>query len=422
MIDINYIRENPNIVKKAVKDRGYDIDIEKLLKIDKDYRDELQKLQELKHRRNEISQKINKLKKQGKSAASEIKKAKQLPEKIEKKQKNVDKLKKQRFEIETGIPNLPDKTVPVGKDEEANKEVKKWGKLPNFKFKPKAHWELGKDLDIIDIEKSVKLSGSGFYVFKGLGAKLERALINFFLDFHSKDGWTEICPPIVVNKEALFGTAQLPKFEEDLYKTTEGQYLIPTAEVPLTNMHREEILEAEDLPKYYTAYTPCFRTEAGRHGSETRGIFRLHQFDKVEMVKLCHPDHSEKELEDMRQRAEKLLEMLNIPYRTLILSTGDMGFAASKTYDIEVYSPYQKKYLETSSCSNCLDFQARRMNTRFRTKQGNKYIHTLNGSGLAAPRLMISLLECNQLKDGSIKIPKVLQPYMGGLKKIKADK
>ncbi|GAG32142.1 unnamed protein product, partial [marine sediment metagenome] len=241
------------------------------------------------------------------------------------------------------------------------------------------------------------------YVFKGLGAKLERALINFFLDYHVKNGFIEICPPILVNKQTMFGTAQLPKFEQDLYKTTEGLYLIPTAEVPLTNLHQNEILNLEDLPKYYCAFTPCFRTEAGKHGTETRGIYRLHQFDKVEMVKICHPGHSDKELEDMGQAAEKLLELLEIPYRTLLLCTGDMGFAVSKTYDIECWSPYQKKYLETSSCSNCKDFQARRMNTRFRTPEGNKFVHTLNGSGLATPRLLISLLECNQQKDGSIK-------------------
>jgi len=418
MLDIKFIRENPKIVKKACKDRGYDVDVDELLKLDEQYRDSLQKVEKLKHQRNTATQEINELKKAGKPIASKIKEIKEIPDKINKLEEDIKKLREKMFDIASAMPNLPDPAVPVGQDESKNQEVKKKGALPKFSFEPKPHWEIGKNLDIIDIDASIKLSGHGFYVFKGLGARLERALINFFLDYHTKDGYVELFPPFLVNKETMFGTSQLPKFEQDLYKTTDGMYLIPTAEVPLTNMHRDETLDFKELPKYYCAYTPCFRTEAGRHGTETRGIFRLHQFDKVEMVKISLPEHSDKELEDMRQRAEKLLELLGIPYKTMLLCSGEMSFAASKAYDIEVWSPYQKKYLEVSSCSNCKDFQARRMNTKFRTPDGNKFVHTLNGSGLALPRLMISLLECNQLKDGSVKIPKVIQHYMGGITKI----
>ena len=416
MLDIKFIRENPDIVKKSIKDRGYKVDVDELLKLDEKFRAELQKVEKLKHQRNVASLEIRKLKVDGKSAAAKIKEVKEIPGKIKKLDESIKKIKENMYAIALTIPNILADDVPVGADESANVEVKKWGKIPKFRFKPKYHWELGKELDIIDIESSIKLAGAGFYVFKGLGARLERALINFMLDYHAKDGFKEVCPPILVNKKTMMGTAQLPKFENELYKTREGLYLIPTAEVPLSNMHQDEILEKTDLPKYYCAYTPCFRTEAGRHGRETRGIFRLHQFDKVEMVVICHPEHSWTELEMLRKRAEKILEMLEIPYRTCILSTGDTSFASAKTYDVECWSPSLDKYLETSSISNCTDFQARRMNTRFRTPAGNVFVHTLNGSGLALPRLMISILECYQQKDGSVKIPKVLQPYMNGIK------
>ena len=421
MIGIRFIRENPEKVKEAVKNRGYEADVEEFLKVDEKYLANLQKAEKLKHQRNVASLEIRKLKVAGKSAAAKIKEVKEIPAKIKKLDDGIKKTKEMMDSILTAIPNIPADDVPVG-DESANKEIKKFGKLPKFKFKPKYHWELGKELDIIDIERSIKLAGAGFYIFKGLGARLQRALINFMLDFHAKDGFKEIVPPILVNEKALFGTSQLPKFEADLYKTQEGLYLTPTSEVELANMHADEILEKTDLPKYYCAYTPCFRTEAGRHGTETRGIFRLHQFDKVEMVVICYPEHSWTELEMLRKRAERILEMLEIPYRTCILSTEDMSFASAKTYDVECWSPALEKYLEVSSISNCLDFQARRMNTRFRTPAGNVFVHTLNGSGLAIPRLMISILECYQQKDGSVKIPRVLQPYMNGVKIIERKK
>ena len=418
MLDIKFIRENSGVVKKGVKDRGYDVNIDALLKYDKEYRNNLQDLEKLNHKRNITSKEINKLKKEGKDISKKIKEVKKIPIEIEKTENTVKELKNKIKEIMLVIPNLPDKTVPIGKDPDDNKKVKEWGKKPKFKFKPKLHFEVGESLDILDLDRAAKLAGSGFYIFRGLGARLERALINFMLDFHIKDNWIEIFPPELVNEKTMMGTGNLPKFEDDLYKTREGFYLIPTAEVPLTNLHADEILNKEELPKHYCAYTPCFRTEAGRHGKETRGIFRLHQFDKVEMVAVCEPENSFKELEKMKARAEKLLELLEIPYKTLILCTGDMGFAASKTYDIECYAAASDRYLETSSVSNCTDFQARRMNTKVRSKEGNIYVHTLNGSGLALPRLMIAIFENYQQEDGSLKIPKVLVPYMGGVRKI----
>jgi len=421
MLDIKLIREKPDAAKKGVKDRGYDVDIDTLLKHDKEYRENLQELEQLKHKRNIVSREINKLKKEGKDIAKKVKEVKKIPAEIEKIEKTVEVLKNKIKEIMLVIPNLPDKGVPAGKNPEDNKLVKEWGDKPKFKFKPKLHFEVGKELEILDLERAAKIAGSGFYIFKGLGARLERALINFMLDFHIKDDWVEIFPPELVNEKTMTGTGNLPKFEEDLYKTREGFYLIPTAEVPLTNLHADEVLNKEELPKHYCAYTPCFRTEAGRHGKETRGIFRLHQFDKVEMVAICSPEDSYGELEKMKARAEKLLELLEVPYRTLILCAGDMGFAAAKTYDIECYAVGSDRYLETSSVSNCTDFQARRMNTKVRGKEGNILVHTLNGSGLALPRLMISILENYQQEDGSLKIPKVLVPYMGGIKKIEKN-
>lgn len=318
------------------------------------------------------------------------------------------------------IPNLIHDSVPVG-DESRNKVVKIWGKRKEFKFKIKHHWEIGEQLGMIDMKRGAQIAGSGFYVLFGKIAQLQRALVQFMIDFHVKDGFIEVNPPHLVNYKTAFGTGNLPKFETDLYKTREGLYLIPTAEVCITNLHANEILKEKELPKYYVAFTPCYRTEAGKHGTETRGIYRLHQFEKVEMVKIVKQEESWKELEDMRYRAEKILEMLNIPYRTILLSSQDTGFASAKTYDIEAWSPALNKYIEVSSCSNCTDFQARRMNTRYVTKEGIKFVHTLNGSGLALPRLMIALMENYQQEDGGILVPYVLQTYTG-FKKIKNEK
>jgi len=412
MLDIKLIRENPEIVKRGLKNRGYNINIDSLLKLDEQWRKAKQEIDILRHKRNKISQEINQAKKQGKDTRLLIQEAKNIPEKIKKQEENIENLRKKIDDILFSIPNIPDKSVPVG-GENKNRIVKKHGKIPRFKFKIKSHAELLESLDLLDMKRAAKLAGSGFYLFKGKLAQLERALINFMLDFHVKQGFTEINPPQLVNEKTAFGTGNLPKFEQDLYKTKENFYLIPTAEVPVTNLYADEILQEKDLPKKFCCFTQCYRTEAGKHGSETPGIFRLHEFEKVEMVYFCKPENSWNFLEEMRKRAEKILEALKLPYQRKILATGDMGFASAKTYDIGVYSPYLKKYLEASSCSNCTDFQARRMNARFNSKNGLKFLHTLNGSGLATPRLIISLIENNQTKQGAIKIPKVLWKYTG---------
>jgi len=421
MIDIKVVRENPNLIKKNIKNRGYKVDVDKIVKLDNDWRKIKFKEDNLRKERNTISLRINELKKSGKSAKREISEAKKIPNKIQKLQIKRKKLEQDIFSLMAVIPNFQDKSVPVG-GEEKNKEVLKWGKIPKFSFTIKSHEELLENLGLLDMKRAAKISGEGFYLFKGDLARLERALINFMLDFHIKDGFIEVNVPQLVNAQTMFGTGNLPKFEDDLYKTREGLYPVPTAEVPVTNIYANEILKVNELPKKFVAFTQCYRTEAGQHGSETPGIFRLHEFEKVEMVYLCKPEHSWGFLEEMTERAEKLLKLLELPYRKVILATGDSSFASAKTYDLEVWSPFMKRYLETSSCSNCTDFQARRMNARYQDKDGVKFIHTLNGSGLATPRLLISIIENNQNKDGSINIPKVLQPYMNEQKKIESRK
>ena len=418
MIDVKLLRENPEIVKKISEQRKIKIDINEVFSLDKKWRELKSQNDSLRAERNSISKQINESKKTKKPVGDLIKKAKEIPEKLSENETQVNTIKEKLDELLLHIPNIPAKDVPVG-GEAANKEIHKKGVLPKFSFPVKAHWEIGESLEIIDLERATKLSGSGFYVLKGAGAQLQRALVQFMLDFHIKNGFTEINGPQIVLPEILQGTSQLPKFAEDLYKTNEGLYLIPTAEVSVTNLHRNETLREKDLPKKYCSFTQCYRTEAGRHGAESRGIFRLHEFEKVEMVCISKEEDSWKILEEITSYAEKLLEKLKLPYRKIVLSTEDMAFPSAKTYDLEVYSPHLKKYLEVSSCSNCTDFQARRMNTRYQTSNGElKFVHTLNGSGLALPRLMIALIENYQQKDGSIKIPTVLQPYMNGMKKI----
>ncbi len=414
MIDIKLIRDNPTSIKKKISERGYEINLDKLFKLDKEWRSLKLKADGLRSQRNKISKEIAEAKSKNKPVSTLLKKAKAIPEKIQEIEKESEHLEKQRKEILHSIPNIQDDSITVGR-EEKNKVIKKHGKIPKFKFKIKNHTKLLEDLDLLDIKRATKLSGSGFYILKGDLAKLERSLIQFMLDFHVKNGFTEINPPQLVKQAPLFGTGQLPKFDQDVYQTTSGLYPIPTAEVPLANIYSNETLREENLPKKFVAFTQCYRTEAGRHGSETPGIFRLHQFEKVELVYLCKPSESEKLLEEMTKYSEKLLQMLKIPYRKILLATKDASFASAKTYDLEVWSPAMKKYLETSSLSNCRDFQARRMNTKFLEKKTNerKFIHTLNGSGLATPRLLIALVENNQQSDGSIKIPKVLQKYTG---------
>jgi len=422
MIDIKLVRENPDYVKKKIEDRKYEINLGAVLFHDKEWRKLKEQSDALRAKRNKVSVDISAAKKAGKNADLLMAEAKEIPEQLAALEATMKAEEEKRDAIMKVIPNLQDDLVPVG-GEESNKEVSRWGHAPKFGFPIKSHDKLLEDLGLLDMKRGAKLAGAGFYLFKGELARLERALIQFMLDFHVKDGFTEINPPQMVNPEIMYGTGNLPKFEADLYKLREGQYLVPTAEVPVTNIFANEVLEEKELPKRFCAFTQCYRTEAGRHGAETPGIFRLHQFEKVEMVYICKPEESWKMHEEMTARAEKLLELLNLPFRRILLASGDAGFASAKTYDLEVWSPFLGKYLETSSCSNCTDFQARRMNTKFsENKTGErKFVHTLNGSGLATPRLLISLVENYQQEDGTIKVPDVLVPYLG-LKVIGAKK
>jgi len=428
MLDIKLIREKPEWVKERLRTRGEDYPIEEILSIDKKRRELIQRVENLRHIRREKSEKIGRLKKEGKkeeaeSLSKEVKSLGNELRELEKELREVEEELKQRLSL---IPNIPHKSVPVGKDETENVVVKRWGDLPEFDFEPKPHWEIGEALGILDFERASKITGSRFVVYWNEGALLERALINFMLDLHiKKHGYKEVLPPFIVNERALFGTGQLPKFKEDLFKLEEWDYyLVPTAEVPVTNIHQNEILPEEVLPLYYTAYTPCFRSEAGSYGKDVRGIIRQHQFNKVELVKFVLPETSYDELESLLLDAEEVLQLLGLPYRVVVLCTGDLGFGAAKTYDIEVWAPGQNRFVEISSCSNFEDFQARRANIRYRPKGGGKprFVHTLNGSGLAVGRTVMAILENYQQEDGSVIIPEVLRPYMNGLEVIKKKK
>ncbi|MDF2953558.1 MAG: Seryl-tRNA synthetase [Thermodesulfobacterium sp.] len=428
MLDIKLIREKPGWVKERLRTRGEDYPIEEILSVDKKRRELIQRVENLRHIRREKSERIGRLKKEGKkeeaeSLSKEVKSLGNELRELEKELREVEEELKQRLSL---IPNIPHKSVPVGKDETENVVVKRWGDLPEFDFKPKPHWEIGESLGILDFERASKITGSRFVVYWNEGALLERALINFMLDLHiKKHGYKEVLPPFIVNERALFGTSQLPKFKEDLFKLEEWDYyLVPTAEVPVTNIHQNEILPEEVLPLYYTAYTPCFRSEAGSYGKDVRGIIRQHQFNKVELVKFVLPETSYDELESLLLDAEEVLQLLGLPYRVVILCTGDLGFGAAKTYDIEVWAPGQNRFVEISSCSNFEDFQARRANIRYRPKGGGKprFVHTLNGSGLAVGRTVMAILENYQQEDGSVVIPEVLRPYMDGLEVIKKKK
>ena len=428
MLDIKLIREKADWVKERLSTRGGDYPVEKVLELDKRRRAILKEVEELRHERKEKSSQIGRLfkegkKEEGKRLSAEVKR---LGEKLKELEAELREVEEALTKELLFLPNIPHESVPVGEDEKDNVVVKRWGELPEFGFKPRPHWEIGAELGILDFERAAKITGSRFVVYKEEGALLERALINFMLDLHiKKHGYKEVLPPFIVNERALLGTAQLPKFREDLFKLEDWDYyLIPTAEVPLTNLHQNEILPEDALPIYYTAYTPCFRAEAGAHGRDTRGIVRQHQFNKVEMVKIVVPEKSYDELETLLLDAEEVLQLLGLPYRVVLLCTGDLGFAASKTYDIEVWAPGQNRFVEISSCSNCEDFQARRANIRYRPKEGGKprFVHTLNGSGLAVGRTVMAILENYQQEDGSVVIPEVLRPYMGGLEVIKKKK
>jgi seryl-tRNA synthetase len=416
MLDIELLRKNPEFVKERLRLRKEDYPrlVDEALRLDEERRSILRELEALRAKRNALSKEIGKRKSKGEQTAELEGKVKEIKEKIEGLEDKLSKVEEQLKSVMLSIPNIPHQSVPVGKDETENVEVRRWGVPRDFDFEPKAHYEIGEALGILDFERGASLAGSRFTVMWGWGAKLERALINFMLDFHTSRGYKEVWVPHLVKPEILEGTGQLPKFEEDLYFCErDGLYLIPTAEVPLTNLFRDTILEEKDLPIYLTAYTPCYRREAGAYGKDIRGIIRQHQFDKVELVKIVHPDTSDQELEKLTADAEEILKLLGLPYRVVALCTGDLGFASAKTYDIEVWFPSQNKYREISSCSNCTDFQARRMNTRFKDSQGRKrFVHTLNGSGLAVGRTLAAILENYQQKDGSVIVPEVLRDYL----------
>ena len=423
MLELKFIRENVKVVEKAIKDRGMKVDLKTLLELDSERRFFLQEAEQLKHKRNIASEDIAKLKRDKKDAADKIADMKMVSQKVKEIDKKVGQISQKLQEILYLIPNIPDPKVPVGLNAKSNKVIKKWGKAPKFKFKGRNHMELAELLGIIDYASASKLSGTGFALYMGMGARLERALINFMLDLHTKKhGYTEVFPPFLVNRESMTATGQLPKLEEDMYKLKDDDlFLIPTAEVPLTNIHRNETIDEDDLPVCYTAYTACFRREAGSYGKQTQGLIRVHQFNKIELVKFVKPEDSDKELEKLLDNAEEVIRQLKLPYQIDMLSTGDISFAAQKCYDIELWAPVSGAFLETSSCSNFGDFQARRGNIKYKSKKTKKpaYLHTLNGSGVATARLMIAILENYQQKDGSIAIPEALRPYMDGLDAIK---
>src|SRR3990172_7406480 len=420
MLDLNFIRKNPEEVKKAVREKHERVDVDHLLKLDADRRELLHQIETLRKQLNEGSKRVSELKKQRQDADTLVEEMRVLSDKIKDYEKGLDQSTPEIDDLLLRIPNIPAADVPRGEDASGNQEVRTWGKRREFSFKPRPHWELGASLGILDLERGAKISGSGFPLYKGIGARLERSLFNFMLDLHTqKHGYQEVFPPFLVNRASMTGTGQLPKMEDDMYRTSDDLFLVPTAEVPVTNLHRDEILSYKELPIYYTAYTACFRREAGAYGKDTRGIIRVHQFDKVELVKFVRPETSYEELEKLVKDAEEVRQLLGLEYRVAKLSTGDMSFAAAKCYDIEVWAPGLNKFLEVSSCSNFEDFQARRINIRFRDEDGKlRFVHTLNGSGLALPRTVIALLETYQQKDGSIEIPDILQPYMGGIKVI----
>ena len=421
MLDIKMIRQNVAMVKEKLATRNVDeAKINEFVALDEKRRAELVKVEELKKLRNDVSGEIAQLKRNKENADDKIAQMKKVGEEIKALDEQIAKIDEELTAIATTLPNLPHESTPIGKDEDDNVEVRRHGTVREFDFEAKPHWEIAENLGILDFERGAKVSGSRFVFYKGLGARLERAIYNFMLDEHGKEGYTEVIPPYIVNSHSMFGTGQFPKFKEDVFQLANTDLtLIPTAEVPLTNYYNGEILEEADLPVYFTALSPSFRSEAGSAGRDTRGLIRLHQFNKVEMVKLTKPEESYNELEKMTQNAENILQKLNLPYLVVALSTGDMGFSAAKTYDLEVWIPAQDTYREISSCSNCEDFQARRAMIRYRDENGKvQYVHTLNGSGLAVGRTVAAILENYQNEDGSVTIPEVLVPYMGGVTKI----
>ena len=426
MLDLKLVREHTEQVRAAIRRRGAELDLREFLALDEKRRSTQQELEALRRKRNEVSEEIGRLKKAGKPAEDKVAEMRAEGDAITALENAGRETEEAQRNILLMIPTLPHASVPDGKDEADNVEIRRWspqgGELPKFSFEPKPHWDIAAYLDIIDFDRAAKITGARFALYKGMGARLERALINFMLDLHTTEhGYLEVLPPFMVNRDSMITTGNLPKFEEDLFKVENGAYyLIPTAEVPVTNIFRDEVLPEESLPVLYTAYTPCFRREAGSYGKDTRGLIRQHQFNKVELVKFAKPEDSYDELEKLTRNAEEALRRLGLAYRVIALCAGDLGFSAAKTYDIEVWLPAQNKYREISSCSNFEDFQARRGNIRYKPKGGKKteFLHTLNGSGLAVGRAVVAILENFQQPDGSVVIPEVLRPYMGGAERI----
>ncbi len=422
MLDLKILRERLNWVQDRLSLRGKELPWQTFEALDRERREILQKVEALKHQRNVVSEEIGRLKQEKKDAQEAILEMREVSRRIKELDESLAKTEEQFQALLLTLPNLPHESVPIGYSSDDNPVVRSWGEKPAFSFAPQAHWDLGEHLDILDFERATRMTGARFVVYKGPGARLERALINFMLDLHTTDhNYTEILPPFIVNSQSLMGTGQLPKFREELFKLEGWDYfLIPTAEVPVTNYYQQEVLQEKDLPKYFVAYTPCFRSEAGSYGKDTRGLIRQHQFNKVELVKFCLPEQSYAELERLLENAEEVLKRLGLHYRVVSLCSGDLGFSSAKTYDIEVWLPGQQLYREISSCSNFEDFQARRAEIRFRRegKSKTELVHTLNGSGLAVGRTLVAVLENYQQSDGSVLIPAVLQPYLGGIEKI----
>ena len=418
MLDIKVIRENPDKVKAALKTRNADYDsyIDEILEIDEKRRKISTETDALKAEQNKVSKQIPVMKKNGENTDAVMAEMKEIAEKIKEANAVISELEAKQKDTLLSIPNIPSETTPVGKDDSDNVEVRKWGEPTKFDFEPLAHWDIGKNLDILDPETAAKVTGARFHFYKGLGARLERAIISYFLNTHTENGYTEIMPPYMVNRASMTGTGQLPKFEEDAFRVANNDYfLIPTAEVPVTNIHRDEILSADQLPISYCAYSACFRAEAGSAGRDQRGLIRQHQFNKVELVKFANPENSYEELEKLTNDAERVLQGLGLPYRVVALSSGDIGFSSAKTYDIEVWMPSYNRYVEISSCSNFVDYQARRAAIRFKNNPKDKaqFVHTLNGSGVAVGRTVAAILENFQNADGTVTIPEALRPFMG---------
>lgn len=426
MLDARYIREHIDEVRERLSRRGQNLSLDQFILIDSERRKAIQEWEKLRALQKKVSDEVSKRKREGTDASELISEMKKVSQEVKDLDRVVEEKERALQEFLLVIPNLPHPSVPKGTDSSENEEVRRWGGIPKFEFKPKPHWDIGEELGILDFKNGAKIAGARFTLYWDLGAKLERALINFMLDLHTREhGYREVLPPFMVNRTTMTGTGQLPKFEEELFKIEGLEYfLIPTAEVPVTNIHQDEVLEEDVLPLYYTAYTPCFRKEAGSYGKDTRGLIRQHQFNKVELVKFSKPESSYEELEKLLSNAEEVLKRLKLPYRVVTLCTGDLGFSASKTYDIEVWLPGQNTFKEISSCSNFEDFQARRAKIRYRVsgKSKTEYVHTLNGSGLAVGRTLVAILENYQQADGSVIIPEVLRSYLYGVERIEKRK